>query len=52
MRDDRVYLRHILECMDAIASYAAEGRVFVLHDHAKSDTNKKIQTFFCYKLCC
>ena len=25
MRDDRVYLRHILECMDAIASYTGDG---------------------------
>ena len=30
MRDDRVYLRHILECVDAIASYAAEGRAAFL----------------------
>ena len=32
MRDDRVYLRHILECMDAIACYAAEGRAAFLAD--------------------
>ncbi len=32
MRDDRVYLRHILECLDAIASYAAEGRASFLAD--------------------
>jgi uncharacterized protein with HEPN domain len=32
VRDDRVYLRHILECMDAIASYAAEGRAAFLAD--------------------
>ena len=32
MRDDRVYLRHILECLDAIASYTAEGRPAFLAD--------------------
>lgn len=32
MKDDRVYLRHILECLDAIASYAAEGRASFLAD--------------------
>jgi uncharacterized protein with HEPN domain len=26
MKDDRVYLRHILECLDAIHAYTAEGR--------------------------
>ena len=26
MKDDRVYLRHILECLDAISVYTAEGR--------------------------
>lgn len=25
MRDDRVYLRHILECLEAIRVYTAEG---------------------------
>ena len=32
MRDDRIYLRHILECLDAIAGYAAEGRARFLAD--------------------
>jgi uncharacterized protein with HEPN domain len=32
VKDDRVYLRHILECPDAIASYAAEGRASFLAD--------------------
>ena len=32
MRDDRVYLRHILECLDAIAAYTAEGRASLLGD--------------------
>ncbi len=26
MKDDRVYLRHILECLDAIQSYTVGGR--------------------------
>lgn len=26
MRDDRIYLRHILECLDAIEEYVADGR--------------------------
>jgi hypothetical protein len=29
MRDDRVYLWHILECLDAICTHAAEGRAVV-----------------------
>ncbi len=32
MKDDRVYLRHILECLDAIASYTVEGRASFLAD--------------------
>ncbi len=32
MRDDRGYLRQILECLDAIASYAADGRASFLAD--------------------
>ena len=32
MRDDRVYLRHILECLEAIANYSAEGRASFLSD--------------------
>jgi len=26
MKDDRVYLKHIVECLDAIADYTSEGR--------------------------
>ena len=32
MRDDRVYLRHILECLEAIAGYVADGRDAFLDD--------------------
>ena len=32
MKDDRVYLRHILECLDAIHAYTAEGRDRFLTD--------------------
>ena len=32
MRDDRVYLRHILECLDAVCTYTTEGRVGFLAD--------------------
>lgn len=32
MKDDHVYLRHILECLDAIRSYTAEGRDAFLED--------------------
>lgn len=26
MKDDRVYLRHIIECLDAVRAYVAQGR--------------------------
>ena len=32
MKDDRAYLRHILECLDAISTYTAEGRAGFLAD--------------------
>ena len=32
MKDDRVYLRHILESLDAIRAYTAEGRDRFLAD--------------------
>jgi uncharacterized protein with HEPN domain len=32
MKDDRVYLRHILECLDVIHAYTAEGRDRFLTD--------------------
>jgi|GEM_PF-1198452 len=32
MKDDRAYLRHILECLDAIHAYTAEGRDRFLTD--------------------
>lgn len=32
MKDDRVYLRHILESLDAIRAYTAEGRDRFLTD--------------------
>ena len=32
MKDDRAYLRHILECLDAIRAYTAEGRDRFLTD--------------------
>lgn len=32
MKDDRVYLRHILECLDAIERYVADGRDNFLRD--------------------
>ena len=32
MKDDRVYLQHILECLNAIVSYTSEGRNRFLAD--------------------
>ncbi len=32
MKDDRVYLQHILECLDAIVGYTSEGRSRFLVD--------------------
>ena len=32
MKDDRVYLHHILECLDAIQSYTGEGRQAFMRD--------------------
>ncbi len=32
MKDDRVYLRHILECLDATVTYTADGRSRFLAD--------------------
>lgn len=32
MKDDRVYLEHILECLDAIVGYTSEGRSRFLTD--------------------
>lgn len=32
MKDHRVYLRHILECLDAVSTYTAEGRDRFLTD--------------------
>lgn len=32
MKDDRIYLRHILECLGAIQAYTADGRGAFLDD--------------------
>jgi uncharacterized protein with HEPN domain len=32
VKDDRVYLQHILECLDAIVGYTGEGRNRFLAD--------------------
>ena len=32
MRDDRVHLRHVLECLDAIEEYVADGRSIFFGD--------------------
>ena len=32
MKDDRIYLRHVLECLDAIVGYTSEGRSRFLAD--------------------
>ncbi|MDY0042956.1 MAG: DUF86 domain-containing protein [Desulforhabdus sp.] len=32
MKDDRIYLRHILECVDAIQSYTAETQELFFRD--------------------
>jgi len=32
VKDDRVYLRHIIECLGALQTYAAEGRDAFFHD--------------------
>ncbi len=35
MKDDRVYLRHILECLDAIQEYTKEGQGIFLTDRKR-----------------
>ena len=37
MKDDRLYLAHILECIAKIESYTAEGRDFFLSDEKTQD---------------
>jgi len=32
VKDDQIYLRHILECLDAIVGYTTEGRSRFLAD--------------------
>ena|SRR3990172_2874493 len=32
MKDDRVYLEHILDCLEAITNYTCEGREMFLRD--------------------
>src|SRR3990172_3625443 len=32
MKDDRVYLEHILDCLEAITNYSSEGRETFLRD--------------------
>jgi len=35
VKDDRVYLRHILECLDAIRVYVADGRDAFFEDRTR-----------------
>ena len=38
MKDDRIYLRHILECLDGIAGHVTEGRSRFLADRKTQKT--------------
>ena len=37
MKDDRLYLIHILECLTRIEQYTAEGKDAFLHDTKTQD---------------
>lgn len=37
MRSDRTFLRHILDCIDAVESYVADGREAFLADRKSQD---------------
>ena len=44
MKDDRVYLKHIVECLDAIADYTSEGRGrFLVDRKAQKATLRDLQ---------
>lgn len=44
MKDDRVYLRHILECLDAIQEYTKEGQgVFLTDRKTQKATLRELQ---------
>ena len=45
MKDDRIYIDHILECIDWITRYTAEGREAFLSDRkTQSATLRELQT--------
>ena len=45
MKDDRIYIDHILECMEWIARYTAEGRDAFFSDRkTQSATLRELQT--------
>lgn len=45
MKDDRLYLRHILACIERIERYTAEGRAHFLADEKTQDaTLRNLQT--------
>jgi len=44
MKDDEVYLRHVLECIDAIREYTAEGRkAFFTDRRTRKATLRELQ---------
>jgi len=44
MRDDRVYLHHILECLDAICAYTVEGQAaFLAERRTQKATLRELQ---------
>lgn len=45
MKDDRLYLMHILECIERIQRYTAEGKDFFFVDTKTQDAvNRNLQT--------
>ena len=45
MKDDLIYIEHILECLQWIASFTAEGREIFIHDRkTQSAVLRELQT--------